>query len=66
MISYQEFSRGRNFSALKKIFWNGIGIITATTVSLNVMMTSSTQEKQKTVLMLPAKTILHTSLQVWF
>jgi hypothetical protein len=66
MITYQEFSRGSNFSALIKISWNAIGIITTTTISLNVMTASSTQEKQKTVLMLPVKPILHTTLQAWF
>jgi hypothetical protein len=53
VITYQEFSSGTNFSALKKTGWKGIGIITATSVSLNVMKTSSTQEKQKRVPMLP-------------
>jgi hypothetical protein len=66
MITYQEFSRGGNFSALKKISWNEIDIITSTSISLNVMTTSSTQEKQKTVVMLPAKPILHATLQAWF
>jgi hypothetical protein len=66
VITYQEFSSGTNFSALKKTGWKGIGIITATSVSLNVMKTSLTQEKQKTVPMLPAKAILHASLQAWF